>query len=276
MDVRVRVPLRDFYTGAEHEISLEKQAICSACSGSGSADGKRDRCGKCNGQGMLVQKMQLAPGIFQQMQTACDACGGQGTTIAHKCKTCDGSKHVREVETHEVVIEKGMPNGIRIQYENEGDESPDYVAGDLILTLVEQEPKIGDEALDRVDGIFFRRKGNDLFYKETLSLREAWMGNWTRILTHLDGHEVRLGRKRGQVVQPGAVEVIEGQGMPVYHQETGPEYGNLLIEYVVVLPDQLDKGMEKDFWDTWEKHKKRRVDYEKDRGRPAANAHDEL
>jgi len=183
---------------------------------------------------------------------------------------------VREVETHEISVEKGMPNGIRIQFENEGDESPDYVAGDLIVNLVEQEPKIGQEPLERTDGMFFRRKGNDLFYKETLSLREAWMGDWTRILTHLDGHEVRIGRKRGQVVQPGAVEVVEGQGMPIYRHETGPEYGNLLIEYVVVLPDQLDKKVEKDFWDTWEKHKKSRVDYEKDRGRPAATGHDEL
>lgn len=275
MEVKVQVPLRDFYTGAEHEISLEKQAICSACEGSGSEDGKRDRCGRCNGQGMIIQKAQLAPGIFQQVQMQCDACGGKGTTIQHKCKTCDGSRHVREVETHTLVVDKGMPNGIRINFENEGDESPDYVAGDLIVNLVEQEPRIGTDNLERTDGTFFRRKGNDLFWRETLSLREAWMGDWTRVLTHLDGHEVRLTRQRGQVVQPGSVETIEGQGMPIYNHEHGPEYGNLNIEYIVVLPDQMDKGMEKDFWATWEKYKKKRVDLDKESGRPVVT-HDEL
>ena len=39
MEVRVAVPLRDFYNGRKTEFTIEKQAICSACEGSGSADG---------------------------------------------------------------------------------------------------------------------------------------------------------------------------------------------------------------------------------------------
>ncbi|KAK3077299.1 hypothetical protein LTS18_010688, partial [Coniosporium uncinatum] len=66
MEVRIAVPLRDFYTGREHEFTVEKQAICSTCEGSGSADGKTDTCGACGGRGMRVQKHMLAPGIFQQ------------------------------------------------------------------------------------------------------------------------------------------------------------------------------------------------------------------
>lgn len=278
MEVRVHVPLRDFYNGAEHEISIEKQAVCGKCEGSGSEDGKTERCGKCNGQGLVIQRAQLAPGIFQQMQMKCDVCGGKGTTIKHKCKTCSGSRVVREAETHTVTVEKGMPRGARIQYENEADESPDYVAGDLIVHLMEKEPELGkgEEKLDRTDGTFFRRKGNDLFWREVLSLREAWLGDWTRNLTHLDGHVVRLSRRRGEVVQPDAVEVVQNEGMPVWRHEHGPEFGNLHIEYVVILPDQMEKSMEKDFWDTWEKwRKKKGVDWAKENGRPVS-AHDEL
>jgi DnaJ-related protein SCJ1 len=41
------------------------------------------------------------------------------------------------------------------------------------------------------------------------------------------------------------------------------------VEYTVVLPDQMEKGMEKDFWATWEKwRKKNGVDLRKDSGRP--------
>jgi len=278
MEARVHIPLRDFYNGAEHEITIEKQAICSTCEGSGSEDGKVDRCGRCNGQGMLIQKAQLAPGIFQQMQIPCDTCGGKGQTIKHKCKICGGSKVVRENESHTLVVEKGVPKGARITFENEGDESPDWVAGDLHVMLQEQEPHVGsgEEKFDKTDGTFFRRKGEELFWREVLSLREAWMGDWTRNLTHLDGHVVPLGRKRGQVVQPGTVEVVKGEGMPVWRHEDGREFGNLHVEYVVVLPDQMDKGMEKDFWTTWDKwRKKSGVDLAKDSGRPDVK-HDEL
>jgi DnaJ-related protein SCJ1 len=168
---------------------------------------------------------------------------------------------VREPEKHELHIEKGMPQGIRVTYENEADESPDWVAGDLIVHLVETEPAFGQQDHERTDGTFFRRRGRDLFWREVLSLREAWMGAWTRNITHLDGHIVQLSRKRGQVVQPGEVEIIADEGMPVWHQQlennAGEVFGSLHVEYVVVLPDQMEKGMEKEFWGVWEKYRKK-------------------
>ena len=39
MEVRVGVPLKDFYNGHTTEFQLEKQMICEECEGSGSADG---------------------------------------------------------------------------------------------------------------------------------------------------------------------------------------------------------------------------------------------
>lgn len=277
MEVRVHMSLRDFYTGAEHEFKVEKQVICETCGGSGSEDGQRETCDKCRGHGMVVQKHMLAPGIFQQMQMQCDACGGKGSTVKHACKACGGSRVVRAEESYELLVEPGMPKGVRVNYENEGDESPDFEAGDLVVNVVEKGPEVGASEAYRNDGAFFRRKERNLFWREALSLREAWMGGWTRNLTHLDGHVVRLERKRGEVVQPGAVEVIEGEGMPVWrHEGDGPEFGALHVEYVVVLPDQMEKGMEKEFFELWEKwRKKKGVDLHKDSGRPAIQ-HDEL
>ena len=224
---------------------------------------------------MVIQKQQLAPGIFQQMQMQCDVCGGKGSTVKHACSACGGSRVVREEESFELGVEKGMPVGARITYENEGDESPDYVAGDLIVHLLEKDPELGSEESERTDGTFFRRKDQHLFWREVLSLREAWMGDWSRHLTHLDGHVVHLHRERGQVIQPGTVEVVQGEGMPVWRHEDGPEYGDLHVEYVVVLPDEMESGMEKDFWAVWEKYKKKRVDLNKLSGRPEPK-HDEL
>lgn len=274
MEVRVGIPLKDFYNGQITEFQLEKQEICDECEGSGSADGEVETCNACNGHGIQRRKQQLAPGIFQQVQVHCDRCGGQGKIIKHKCPVCGGSKVVRKVNTHHLIIDRGAPKGHRIVYENEADQSPDYVAGDLLVTLVEKDPSLEQDNELRVDGTFFRRKGDELYWKEVLSLKEAWMGGWTRNITHLDGHVVRLGRKRGETVQPNLVERVVGEGMPKWHEEGDSvyhktEFGDLLVEYVVVLPDQMESGMEKDFWALWEKWKKKNgVDLHKDSGRP--------
>ncbi|KAM0794541.1 hypothetical protein BDR22DRAFT_814968 [Usnea florida] len=274
MEARISVPLSDFYNGHEHEFSIEKQQICEECEGSGSADGTVETCGQCGGRGMVIQKHMLAPGIFQQVQMQCDQCGGKGKTIKRPCKVCGGSRVVKKTATHTLHVEKGMPKGHKIVYENEADESPDWEAGDLVVHVGEKEAEYGDEA-QRTDGAFFRRKGPDMYWKEALSLREAWMGDWERNLTHLDGHVVRLGRKRGEVVQPNQVEVLAGEGMPIWLQEQEQsrageeEYGKLLVEYTVIIPDQVEKPMEKEFWALWEKwRKKKGVDLAKDSGRP--------
>ncbi|KAL1952747.1 hypothetical protein VTO42DRAFT_4288 [Malbranchea cinnamomea] len=276
MEVRLRAPLRHFYTGKEVEFEIEKQGLCEACEGTGSRDGTVDVCDRCEGRGMLIKKHMLAPGIFQQVQMACDKCGGKGKSIRHPCPVCHGHRVVRKKTTLTADIERGMPKGTRLVFENEADESPDWVAGDLVVTLMEDEPTLGKSDEERVDGTFFRRKGKDLFWKEVLSLREAWMGGWTRNLTHLDGHIVQLSRKRGEVVQPQSVEKIKGEGMPIWHSghihernHGDEEYGSLYVEYTVVLPDKMDKNMETEFFELWEKwRQKNGVDLQKDSGRP--------
>ena len=189
---------------------------------------------------------------------------------------------MKKVASHTLHLEKGMPKGARIVYENEADESPDWEAGDLVVYVMEKEAEMESEDKLRSDGAFMRRKGRDLYWKEVLSLREAWMGGWERELIHMDGHVVKLGRKRGEVIQPNQVEVISGEGMPIWVQEQArdkageEEHGNLVVEYTVVLPDQIEKPMEKDFWALWEKwRKKNGVDLQKAMGRPEKPANHE-
>ena len=287
MEVRVGLPLRDFYNGKDLEFAVEKQQICEDCEGSGSADGVVETCGKCNGRGTIIQRHQIVPGMFQQVQARCDACGGQGKTIKHVCPACQGQRVLRRPTTLHTTIERGMPVGHHIVFENEADESPDWEAGNMIITLAENDPVISQapssehEDDNRNDGTFFRRKGPDLYWKEVLSLREAWMGDWTRNITHLDGHVVQLSRKRGECVQPHSVETIPGEGMPLFHEDKhvdhdSPEgFGKLYVEYTVVLPDQMESGMEKDFHALWDKYRKKHggyVDLGDDSGRPK---HDE-
>ncbi|KAK4162662.1 hypothetical protein QBC43DRAFT_379849 [Cladorrhinum sp. PSN259] len=274
VEVKVGIALRDFYNGRTTEFQWEKQQICDDCEGTGAADGVVHKCHSCNGHGSKMVRHQIAPGMITQVQMQCDVCGGRGKTIKHRCKVCGGERVVRKATPVSLKVGRGMADGARIVYENEADESPDWAAGDLHVTIVEKEPSLEEDNPDKVDGVFFRRKGDDLHWKEVLSVREAWMGDWTRNLTHLDGHIVRLGRKRGEVVQPGHVETVAGEGMPKYHEDGDSvyhttEFGNLYVEYVVVLPDQMESGMEKELWALFQKWRaKKGVDLHKDSGRP--------
>jgi DnaJ-related protein SCJ1 len=282
----MQIPLRDFYNGAERQFEIEKQVVCSACEGSGSKDGHVDTCSTCNGRGVTIQRHNIAPGIFQQVQMQCSSCGGKGKTIRHPCPVCNGARVTREKEKYTLNVERGLPKGGEVRFEQEADEHPDWEAGDLIIEVQEAEAHLDESSEDplaRTDGTFFRRRGRDLFWREVLSLREAWMGDWTRNVTHLDGHVVKLHRQRGQVVQPGLVEVIDNEGMPIHHSqmEEGSghelEFGKLHVEYVVVLPDQMESGMEKEFWATWEKWRsKKGVDLEKEFGRPDPPSLDDI
>ncbi|OAA58938.1 DnaJ domain-containing protein [Niveomyces insectorum RCEF 264] len=278
VELKVALSLRDFYNGRTSDFQWDKQEICDHCDGTGAEDKVVETCPKCNGHGILVTKHQLAPGMFQQVQMHCDMCGGRGKSIKHVCHVCQGQRVLRRPTPVTVTVARGAAKGSQIVYENEADASPDYVAGDLIVTLMEKEPGDPNDNPDRVDGVFFRRKGNDLFWKELISLREAWMGDWTRNLTHLDGHVVELRRARGHIIQPGHVDTIVGEGMPIWHEDGDSvyhrtEFGNLYVEYAVVLPDQMESEMEQEFWGVWEKWRgKIGVDLHKDSGRPDRTA----
>lgn len=272
-EFRIELPLRDFYNGVNTQFEWEKQHICEKCEGSGSADGKVETCSTCGGHGVRIMKQQLAPGFVQQVQMRCDACGGKGNTIKNKCPACKGHKVERKATPVDLKIERGIAEGARVVYENEADESPDWIAGDLVVHLAQSDPTMQDNP-DRVDGAFFRRKGDDLYWTEVLSLREAWMGGWSRNLTHLDNHTVRLGREAGTVIQPGHVETVEGEGMPKWHEDGDSvyhkfEFGNLYVSYEVILPDQMDADMHQEFRGVWDKWMgKQGVDLHKDSGRP--------
>ncbi|KAG8976092.1 DnaJ- protein scj1, partial [Tulasnella sp. 427] len=157
---------------------------------------------------------------------ACDECGGRGQVITKLCPHCGGAKVIEHAQQYTLDVMKGLPEGHEVTFEGEGDESPDYEPGDVVLRVRSKKVQGG-----------FRRKDTSLYWRETLGIEEALLG-FERNITHLDGHVVRV--KRTGVTQPGFVQVIEGEGMPVFESRG---YGDLFVEYNVVLPMSLSKTM---------------------------------
>lgn len=195
--------------------------------------------------------------MFAQSQTSCNECGGRGKVIVKQCPHCQGNKVVDHTAHYTLEVTQGMPEGHEVVFEGEGDESPDWEAGDVVLRVRSRKDKGG-----------FRRQESSLYWRETIGIdevrylvaaglcyahrdnRQALLG-FDRNLTHLDGHVVRLVRKG--VTQPGIVnnfrscrslslaagfvQTIEGEGMPL--PENHNLHGDLFVEYNVVLPIEI-------------------------------------
>ncbi|EPQ54080.1 DnaJ-domain-containing protein [Gloeophyllum trabeum ATCC 11539] len=224
------VTLADMYNGASIDFVMRKRILCDHCRGTGAASSHDVRpCTGCGGSGVKVVKQQIFPGMFAQTQHTCDECGGRGTVIARPCPHCGGAKVVDHTAHYTLEVAKGMPEGYEVVFDGEGDESPDWEPGDVILRVRSRKEKGG-----------FRRKESSLYWRETIGVDEALLG-FEHNLTHLDGHIVPLKRKG--VTQPGYVQTIKGEGMPRF--ENPSQHGDLYIEYNLVLPTELSPELRK-------------------------------
>ncbi|GAA5885417.1 hypothetical protein JCM6882_009614 [Rhodosporidiobolus microsporus] len=223
MLAEIEVDLKAMYEGDSMKFSIGRKAVCEQCDGSG-ARSEKDivTCPTCEGRGVRLVRHQLGPGMFQQVQMHCDRCGGRGRSIKHLCSSCKGHRIVDTQAELNLHIDRGMPEGEEVVFEGWADESPDWAAGDVIVRVRSKREKGG-----------FVRKESNLYWKETISVSEALLG-FKHSVKGLDGHDITLSRTG--VTQPGFVDVVHGEGMPIYHLSG---HGDLFVEYQVVLPPSL-------------------------------------
>lgn len=220
----LKVSLEDMYKGKTVKLQLSKNVICSTCSGEGSKSGKVESCHGCQGCGFKVTYRQLRPGMAQKFQSRCPECNGEGKIIPEKdrCESCLGRKVCNEIKILEVHVDKGMTENQKIYFRGEGDQQPDVEPGDVIIVL-QQKPHEK-----------FQRSGDDLYLTHTVTLTEALCG-FSLVVNHLDDRELHVRNPTGQVVKPGDIRGIQGEGMP--HYKNPFERGNLYINFEVKMPE---------------------------------------
>jgi len=229
------VSLEDIYKGAEIDFMINKNILCDHCRGSGAAsDSHIQKCSVCDGSGVQITRQQMFPGMVVQGQTTCTRCGGKGKVITQHCPHCSGQKVRPHTQHYTLMVPVGAPEGHQVMYENEGDENPEWEAGDVIVRIRSRKKNGG-----------WRRKESSLYWTEVIGIDEALLG-FERNLTHLDGHVVQL--KRTAVTQPDFVQTIKEEGMPIFQ---GYGHGDLYVEYNVVLPTQLAPEVRKKLEDAF-------------------------
>ncbi|KKY25324.1 putative mitochondrial protein import protein mas5 [Phaeomoniella chlamydospora] len=216
-----KVSLEDIYRGKVSKLALQKSVICPSCEGRGGKEGAVKTCTGCNGAGMKTMMRQMGP-MIQRFQTVCPDCQGEGEIIRERdrCKKCNGKKTIVERKVLHVHVDKGVKSGHKIDFRGEGDQMPGVLPGDVQFEI-EQKPHPR-----------FQRKDDDLFYHAEIDLLTA-LGGGTIYIEHLDDRWLTVNILPGEVITPGAVKMIRGQGMPSYRHH---DFGNLYVQFDVKFP----------------------------------------
>jgi DnaJ homolog subfamily A member 2 len=225
---KYEVTLEDMYKGKTVKFSSTKNVICSKCKGSGGAEkAQAKECTSCKGQGVKQVVSQVGPGMLTQRMVPCGACEGTGQVFnpKDKCKKCKGKRTTEEKKQLELYIPPGAKEGDQIRLEGEADQIPGTEqTGDIVFHLVEQQHDI------------FQRTGNDLSAKLEIGLAEALTGFQRVVLKHLDdrGIELHHPREPGQILRPGEVLKVPGEGMPLKRSDAK---GDLYLIVDIEFPE---------------------------------------
>lgn len=220
----LKVTLEDMYNGKTSKLQLSKNVICATCKGKGSKSGNVEKCTTCKGCGTKVTYRHIAPGMTQQLQSRCTDCAGEGEIIKEKdrCGTCKGKKVCNETKILEVHVDKGMHENQKIYFRGEGDQQPDVEPGDVVIVLLQKPHEK------------FQRHGDDLHVRQTISLTEALCG-FQFVLRQLDGRDLLIKHPAGDVIKPGDVKAVVGEGMPIHKNPF--EKGNLYVNFEIQFPE---------------------------------------
>jgi molecular chaperone DnaJ len=226
--VKVKLSLKEVFTGVEKKFKLKKYVPCTHCQGSGAEDNHTETCSTCKGSGTVIRQQRTVLGTMQT-QSVCPTCNGEGKLIKNKCKECAGDGVVYGEEVVSVQIPAGVSEGMQLSIGGKGNAGKrNGIPGDLLIQIEEeQHPEL------------FRDE-NDLIYNLLLSFPAASLGGTVEIPT-VDS-KVKVKIEPG--TQPGKVLRLRGKGLPGVQgggYGYGSAVGDLLVNISVYVPEALSK-----------------------------------
>ncbi|KAL4811290.1 hypothetical protein BDV18DRAFT_165413 [Aspergillus unguis] len=204
----------------------------SLCKGKGGKEkATAKKCSTCDGQDschIRFREILTRMGQFLTKSTAvCTTCNGDGQFFAtkDKCKKCKGKKTNEEKKILEIYIPRGAKDGDRIVLEGEADQVPGQEPGDIVFQLEQEEHPV------------FTRAGADLKATIDVTLAESLTGLSRVVIKHLDGRGIELQHPKtpGQILSPGQVFKVPGEGMPIKRSDSR---GDLYLVVNIKFPDE--------------------------------------
>ncbi len=215
----IGLTLRQFYHGHRLAMSFDRQKFCDTCTGTGAA--RKDVCDGCSGSGIQAQKVMMGP-IIMSSTGPCGKCGGKGSIIQEKCRTCDGRALIPDNKQLNIMIDPGMSPGDVLIFENGCSDDPMYEKpGDVRVVLQEADENCG-----------WKRTGDMLEHEIRIGLAESLAGATKKIVGHPRAPDgIYVAVQAGSVT--GDVLMLKGEGMPL-RGSGGARKGDARVRITVV------------------------------------------
>ena len=219
---RLELTFEEAAFGCEKEVSAQRIENCSACSGSGSADGIIDTCSMCRGAGS-VRTTQNFMGMQMQSTTVCPQCNGRGRMVRNPCNTCKGKGKVRRVQKIRVKVPAGVDHGQSVRVRGEGcvgsNGGPN---GDLLAEIyIKRHP-------------IFTRQEYTVLCEVPISFTQAALGAQIEVPT-IDG---KVSYDIPEGTQTGTTFTLKEKGIPVVNSR---RRGDQQFTVVVETPTRLTR-----------------------------------
>ncbi len=217
----LEITFREAAFGADKEVEVRRQELCSVCGGSGAEPGTSpETCPECKGSGQTRQVQHTLLGSFVNI-TTCPRCLGRGTVVKTPCHECRGSGRTYQTRQLQVAIPAGVDDGVTIRVSGQGEPGElNGPNGNLYITL------------NVTPDDYFKRRGNDIILELKVNVAQAALGDSVTVPT-LDGDR-QITIPAG--TQSGAIFRLRGLGIP---QLRGSGRGDELIVTQVAIPKHL-------------------------------------
>ncbi len=219
---RLELTFEEAAFGCEKDISVARIENCTACSGTGSADGAVETCSMCRGSGQ-VRTTQNFMGMAMQSTSTCPQCNGRGKIIKNPCPTCKGKTKVRRTKKINVRVPAGVDHGQSVRVRGEGCVGANGgPSGDVLVDIyIKRHP-------------IFTRQDYTVLCEVPISFSQAALGAEIQVPT-LDG-KVTFDLPEG--TQTGTVFTLREKGIPVVGSR---RRGDQRFTVVVETPTKLTK-----------------------------------
>ena len=218
---RLELTFEEAAFGCDKEVATYRVENCSACNGTGSADGNVETCSKCHGTGQ-ERVVQNFMGMQMQSTQPCSRCGGKGKIIKTPCNTCKGKGKVRRTKKINVKVPAGVDEGQSVRVRGEGDVGTGGAPNGDLLVKIQIRPHKE-----------FQRQDYDVYSRVPISFAQAALGAEIEVPT-LDG---KVNYTIPEGTQTGREFILRGKGIP---QVGNPKLrGDHHFSVVVETPTRL-------------------------------------
>lgn len=161
------------------------------------------------------------PVTLEEVLTGCT----KKMKITRRVTQADG-RTFKEDKILEINVRPGWKSGTKITFNQEGDQSPNALAADVIF-IIKDKPHP-----------YFKRDGSDIKYTAKISLKEALSCNSVIRVPTLDGEAVTITIK--EVVRPNTVKRLTGRGLPLIKEPR--KRGDLIVNFDIQFPTTLPEA----------------------------------